>query len=78
MSLKNNMGRRYFIIIGSRTLIAKFVAVLSPFVISCRANVADIVVIISHYEKPFAVLVETLCGNISLTETMQIGIQNNI
>ncbi len=78
INLKNNMGRGYFIIIGSIALLAIFLVVLSPFVISRRSNVDDILVIISHDEEPFTVLVETLNDNISLAERLQIDIQNNI
>lgn len=78
VNLKNNMERRYFIILGSIVLLAIFLAVLSPFVISRRANVDDLVVIISHNQEPFTVSVETLNDNISLTETIQINIQNNM
>lgn len=78
MNLKNNMGRRYFIIIGSITLVVIFVAILSPFITSRRPNVDDIVVTISQGEERVTVLVETLNDNISLTEIMQIDIQNNI
>ena len=72
------MGRRFFIIIGSIVLLAILATLLSPFLISYKPNVNDIVVMMSHDEESPTVLAETLNNNISLTGKMQIDIQNNI
>ena len=78
MNMKNNERRRYFVIIVSVTLLAVLLAVLSPFFISRKPSIDDIVVTVSNDEDPLIVSVETLNDNISLTKTMLINIQDNI